>query len=258
LAYVYIHFFLVTIFNVHLASGAIDPQCSSMELLRFDEILQIFDVCNVAKNRGEIPLIMGDLNAAPNICSSNYKAFLSHGWRDALLLALRKQKINEALHELEAFEVWQMLCKNEDFVHECINSIKQFSHSSSAIHTDAFVNLLKENDLYSTFHKTQKAQIQNWKSRVKTMEEKLIISKPSEIINIISLIDWYSNKKKVKRNQKKPKFKRTVVLLKRYSNFMSQKRRHERSNSFPKLDYTSKLFCLYQQFYITIKINYFN
>ncbi|XP_053993564.1 uncharacterized protein LOC128884297 isoform X2 [Hylaeus volcanicus] len=229
----------VTIFNVHLASGAIDPQCSSVELLRYDEILQIFDVCSVAKNRGEIPLIMGDLNAAPNICSSNYKAFLSKGWRDALLLALRKQKINEALHELEAFEVWQLLCKNEDFVHECINSIKQLSHSSSVIHTDAFVNLLKENNLYSAFHKTQKAQMQSWQSRVKTIEQKLIVSKPSKILNIISLIYWYSNKETTEKQKKKLQFQHTVVLLKRYSNFMAHRRRREPINSFLKSQYTN-------------------
>lgn len=52
-------------------------------------------------------MIIGDLNAAPNICASNYKAFLQRGWRDAFLLAVRGSEVDDTFAELKKLELWQ-------------------------------------------------------------------------------------------------------------------------------------------------------
>ncbi|KEP66859.1 UNVERIFIED_CONTAM: endonuclease/exonuclease/phosphatase family protein [Hammondia hammondi] len=76
---------VVAIFNIHLASGAVDPESPYVEALRSAEIQQVLSACEDAGLRGEIPVVVGDLNAAPDLCASNYKSFVERGWRDCWL-----------------------------------------------------------------------------------------------------------------------------------------------------------------------------
>ncbi|KAK6588069.1 sphingomyelinase C precursor [Cryptosporidium xiaoi] len=72
----------LTLFNIHMASGAVNPESETVESLRNKEIEQLLSACDYAIRRGEIPIIIGDLNAAPNCCGSNYQYFIDRGWRD--------------------------------------------------------------------------------------------------------------------------------------------------------------------------------
>ncbi|EEA06268.1 endonuclease/exonuclease/phosphatase family protein [Cryptosporidium muris RN66] len=72
----------LTLFNIHMASGAVNPESEIIEHLRNKEIEQLLDACDRAIRRGEIPMIIGDLNAAPTCCGSNYQCFTDRGWRD--------------------------------------------------------------------------------------------------------------------------------------------------------------------------------
>ncbi|CBZ53789.1 endonuclease/exonuclease/phosphatase domain-containing protein [Neospora caninum Liverpool] len=76
---------VVAVFNIHLASGAVDPESPYVEALRSAEIQQVLSACEDAGIRGEVPLVVGDLNAAPDLCASNYKSFVERGWRDCWL-----------------------------------------------------------------------------------------------------------------------------------------------------------------------------
>lgn len=96
----------VTFLNIHLASGAVDPESEALEAVRNDEIHQALDVCTAASNRGEIPVIIGDLNAAPNLSPSNYRIFLEHGWRDSFLLAVKGEDAADPWRELTRLESW--------------------------------------------------------------------------------------------------------------------------------------------------------
>lgn len=72
----------ITLFNIHMASGAVNPESKTIETLRNKEIEQLLGACDHAIRRGEVPVIIGDLNAAPNCCGSNYNYFTDRGWRD--------------------------------------------------------------------------------------------------------------------------------------------------------------------------------
>ncbi|KAL8448476.1 hypothetical protein Emed_003810 [Eimeria media] len=76
---------VIAIFNMHLASGAVDPESRYVEDVRAAEIRQLLKACDAAADRGLIPLVIGDLNAAPHLCASNYKCFVERGWRDCWL-----------------------------------------------------------------------------------------------------------------------------------------------------------------------------
>eukprot|EP00914_Ancora_sagittata_P014884 GHVO01029231.1.p1 GENE.GHVO01029231.1~~GHVO01029231.1.p1 ORF type:complete len:629 (+),score=97.78 GHVO01029231.1:876-2762(+) len=83
---------VVTVINCHLASGAVDPESEAMENLRNEEVQQLLDLADVIHDRGDTPIILGDLNAAPNTCSSNYNAFIKNGWRDVYIHSTMKQE----------------------------------------------------------------------------------------------------------------------------------------------------------------------
>ncbi|KAL8451161.1 hypothetical protein Emag_002878 [Eimeria magna] len=76
---------IIAVFNMHLASGAVDPESRYVEDVRAAEIRQLLKACDAAADRGLIPLVIGDLNAAPHLCASNYKCFVERGWRDCWL-----------------------------------------------------------------------------------------------------------------------------------------------------------------------------
>ncbi|KAL8437792.1 hypothetical protein ACSSS7_000673 [Eimeria intestinalis] len=111
---------VIAVFNMHLASGAVDPESRYVEDVRAAEIRQLLKACDAAADRGLIPLVIGDLNAgtfcghfpdcaratldlpcwrlasldlllsfataaAPHLCASNYKCFVERGWRDCWL-----------------------------------------------------------------------------------------------------------------------------------------------------------------------------
>lgn len=99
----------VMFLNIHLASGAVDPESEALEQLRNDEIRQALAVCSDAAIRGEIPVIIGDLNAAPNLCSSNYRVFLERGWRDSFLLAVKGEEARDPYRELTRLDSWNTI-----------------------------------------------------------------------------------------------------------------------------------------------------
>ncbi|CDJ42675.1 endonuclease/exonuclease/phosphatase domain-containing protein, putative [Eimeria tenella] len=76
---------VIAVFNIHLASGAVDPESRYVEDVRAAEIRQLLKACDAAADRGHVPLVIGDLNAAPHLCASNYKCFVERGWRDCWL-----------------------------------------------------------------------------------------------------------------------------------------------------------------------------
>ncbi|XP_026189759.1 uncharacterized protein LOC34620347 [Cyclospora cayetanensis] len=76
---------VIAVFNIHLASGAVDPESRYVEDVRAAEIRQLLKACDAAADRGHVPLVIGDLNAAPHLCASNYKSFVEKGWRDCWL-----------------------------------------------------------------------------------------------------------------------------------------------------------------------------
>ncbi|KAF8820858.1 endonuclease/exonuclease/phosphatase family protein [Cardiosporidium cionae] len=78
---------IVTFLNIHMASGAVDPESTYVEAVRNREILQLLKICSDAGQRGEIPVVIGDLNADPELCASNYKTFLEDGWIDSWLFS---------------------------------------------------------------------------------------------------------------------------------------------------------------------------
>ncbi|KAL8273799.1 hypothetical protein Esti_002273 [Eimeria stiedai] len=71
---------IIAVFNMHLASGAVDPESRYVEDVRAAEIRQLLKACDAAADRGLIPLVI-----APHLCASNYKCFVERGWRDCWL-----------------------------------------------------------------------------------------------------------------------------------------------------------------------------
>lgn len=71
-------FFLAAVFNIHLASGAVDPESPYVEALRSAEILQVLSACEDAGQRGEVPIVVGDLNAGKErpTCAVEMSVFL--------------------------------------------------------------------------------------------------------------------------------------------------------------------------------------
>lgn len=55
--------FSVALFNIHLASGAVNPESRYVEDVRAAEIRQLLRACDAAADRGLVPLVIGDLNA---------------------------------------------------------------------------------------------------------------------------------------------------------------------------------------------------
>lgn len=66
-AFAYLRFASVAIFNIHLASGAVDPESRYVEDVRAAEIRQLLKACDAAADKGLVPIIIGDLNAG--MCS---------------------------------------------------------------------------------------------------------------------------------------------------------------------------------------------
>ncbi|OEH74279.1 endonuclease exonuclease phosphatase domain-containing protein [Cyclospora cayetanensis] len=54
---------VIAVFNIHLASGAVDPESRYVEDVRAAEIRQLLKACDAAADRGHVPLVIGDLNA---------------------------------------------------------------------------------------------------------------------------------------------------------------------------------------------------
>ncbi|ANQ07362.1 Endonuclease/exonuclease/phosphatase domain containing protein [Plasmodium coatneyi] len=100
-------FSYITLVNMHLASGAADTESKYIERVRDFEIKQIMEIARNAEKRNTIPIIIGDLNAAPNLCPNNYTSFIKRGWKDAWLYARNvkkkktKQLIAKALPRLQ-------------------------------------------------------------------------------------------------------------------------------------------------------------
>ncbi|KAI4839301.1 hypothetical protein MKS88_001849 [Plasmodium brasilianum] len=92
-------FSYITLVNMHLASGAVDTESKYIEKVRDFEIKQIMKIARNAEKRNTIPIIIGDLNAAPNLCPNNYSSFIKRGWKDAWLYArnVKKKKIKQVL-----------------------------------------------------------------------------------------------------------------------------------------------------------------
>eukprot|EP00918_Siedleckia_nematoides_P061501 GHVU01134232.1.p1 GENE.GHVU01134232.1~~GHVU01134232.1.p1 ORF type:complete len:178 (-),score=54.40 GHVU01134232.1:41-574(-) len=80
----------VTVLNIHLASGAVNPESEALEEMRNQELDQVLGVAEEAARRGRIPVIIGDLNASPTCCASNYCHVTGRGWRDGFGLAARR------------------------------------------------------------------------------------------------------------------------------------------------------------------------
>ncbi|KAH0487609.1 MAG: uncharacterized protein KVP18_000500 [Porospora cf. gigantea A] len=72
----------ICLLNVHLASGAVNPESEQMENLRNKQLAQVLDIVRTVTRRKECPVLMGDLNAAPDLCGSTYNLLESRGWED--------------------------------------------------------------------------------------------------------------------------------------------------------------------------------
>ncbi|CAA9987327.1 conserved Plasmodium protein, unknown function [Plasmodium knowlesi strain H] len=92
-------FSYITLVNMHLASGAADTESKYIERVRDFEIKQIMEIARNAEKRNTIPIIIGDLNAAPNLCPNNYSSFIKRGWKDAWLYArnVKKKKTKQLI-----------------------------------------------------------------------------------------------------------------------------------------------------------------
>lgn len=78
---------LLTIFNLHTASAALDPDGIWMEALRQHQIEQCMVSIGRAKQRGESVIFLGDFNAGPESSTPNYEYLVRNGWRDMFLEA---------------------------------------------------------------------------------------------------------------------------------------------------------------------------
>ncbi|AFZ80198.1 hypothetical protein BEWA_030510 [Theileria equi strain WA] len=77
----------VAFYNMHMASASINPESRHIEELRLEEVKQLLATTESTSSKGFIPIIIGDLNAAPNTCASNYTYFIDKGWGDSYLMA---------------------------------------------------------------------------------------------------------------------------------------------------------------------------
>eukprot|EP00917_Polyrhabdina_sp_WS-2016_P015962 GHVP01034596.1.p1 GENE.GHVP01034596.1~~GHVP01034596.1.p1 ORF type:complete len:558 (-),score=94.50 GHVP01034596.1:513-2186(-) len=113
----------VSFLNMHLASGAVDPESESMETLRNEEIEQLLNVAEDSFSNHRIPVVLGDLNAAPDTCSTNYQAFTERGWEDTFLSGLQKRRERQK----------QQFLQNKEFptIHEGLEG----DNASSRFHT---------------------------------------------------------------------------------------------------------------------------
>lgn len=82
---------LVTFFNIHMASAALNPESKQVEQLRLAEVKQLFEAISIAIENKTIPIVIGDLNASPDNCASNYHYFLEQGWIDSWNVTKRRK-----------------------------------------------------------------------------------------------------------------------------------------------------------------------
>uniref|UniRef100_A0A0G4FWW1 Endonuclease/exonuclease/phosphatase domain-containing protein n=1 Tax=Chromera velia CCMP2878 TaxID=1169474 RepID=A0A0G4FWW1_9ALVE len=75
---------MVALLNVHAASACPDPASPSAAAVRQAEMGEVFRVAQAAAERGEIPVVIGDLNAGPVVCRDNYSFLLERGFEDAV------------------------------------------------------------------------------------------------------------------------------------------------------------------------------
>ncbi|GIX66003.1 endonuclease/exonuclease/phosphatase family protein [Babesia caballi] len=80
----------VAFYNMHMASASVNPESSHIENVRNEEVKQLLRTTERACRLGFAPIIIGDLNAAPNSCASNYMSFLHSGWTDSYVLSRQK------------------------------------------------------------------------------------------------------------------------------------------------------------------------
>eukprot|EP01055_Gregarina_sp_Pseudo9_P000785 Gregarina_sp_Pseudo_9__784@NODE_14_length_6322_cov_57_267229_g12_i0_p2_GENE_NODE_14_length_6322_cov_57_267229_g12_i0NODE_14_length_6322_cov_57_267229_g12_i0_p2_ORF_typecomplete_len527_score64_64Exo_endo_phos/PF03372_23/1_3e24_NODE_14_length_6322_cov_57_267229_g12_i06452225 len=77
---------LICVLNVHMVSGSIDPESARLDTLRAEETREVLNLAGAAEARGEVPVLMGDFNAAPTVCPSSYNMLLAERWDDAFLV----------------------------------------------------------------------------------------------------------------------------------------------------------------------------
>ncbi|CDR95727.1 endonuclease/exonuclease/phosphatase, putative [Babesia bigemina] len=82
----------IAFYNMHMASASVNPESVHIENVRNEEVKQILKRTEKACRLGFAPIIIGDLNAAPNNCASNYMSFLHSGWTDSYVLSRQKAK----------------------------------------------------------------------------------------------------------------------------------------------------------------------
>eukprot|EP00371_Babesia_bovis_P001874 XP_001610521.1 endonuclease/exonuclease/phosphatase [Babesia bovis T2Bo] len=82
----------IAFYNVHMASASVNPESTHVETVRNEEIKQLLKTTERAASLGFAPIVIGDLNAAPNNCASNYMSFIHRGWTDAYVLSRQKSK----------------------------------------------------------------------------------------------------------------------------------------------------------------------
>ncbi|GFE53790.1 endonuclease exonuclease phosphatase family protein [Babesia ovis] len=87
----------VAFYNIHMASASVNPESTHVENVRNEEIKQLLKTTERACRLGFAPIIIGDLNAAPNNCASNYMSFIHGGWTDAYVLSRQKTKTRKAM-----------------------------------------------------------------------------------------------------------------------------------------------------------------
>ncbi|KAK1934753.1 putative endonuclease/exonuclease/phosphatase [Babesia divergens] len=80
----------VVFYNMHMASASINPESTHVENVRNEEVKQLLRTAERACRMGFAPIIIGDLNAAPNNCTSNYMSFLHSGWTDSYVASRQK------------------------------------------------------------------------------------------------------------------------------------------------------------------------
>lgn len=105
----------IVFYNMHMASASVNPESSHIEKVRNEEVRQLLRTAERACRLGFSPIIIGDLNAAPNNCTSNYMSFLHNGWLDSYVLS--RQKVRH--------KKWQGVKANNEYTHfpQLLNSV---------------------------------------------------------------------------------------------------------------------------------------
>eukprot|EP01053_Blabericola_migrator_P005626 Blabericola_migrator_1__5625@NODE_285_length_10382_cov_182_229956_g235_i0_p2_GENE_NODE_285_length_10382_cov_182_229956_g235_i0NODE_285_length_10382_cov_182_229956_g235_i0_p2_ORF_typecomplete_len493_score65_16Exo_endo_phos/PF03372_23/1_4e26_NODE_285_length_10382_cov_182_229956_g235_i048486326 len=75
---------LISVLNAHMVSG-IDPESPKLDSLRAQETQESLTLAAAAAKRGEIPILLGDFNAAPTVCPASYNVLIHEEWEDAFL-----------------------------------------------------------------------------------------------------------------------------------------------------------------------------